>query len=359
MIKVCSKPPFFNHSLTGNFFLITILLFSFFITGSTYSQNPFKIVIDAGHGGKDPGRPNKSGIKEKDIVLNIALDLGKKLEQNGNEVIYTRDKDIFLSLRQRAKIANDADADLFISIHCNAFHDHRVYGSETFVYGLHVSKANFEVALKENEVIFLEDNYEENYQGFDPNSPESLIGLTLMQEEYLDQSILLASFVQDNFSKDLKRKNRGVKQSGFWVLHNTYMPSILIEAGFMTNASEGAYLNSKKGQREISNSIFKAIKKYKKAINFGVERNDNNENKRNIIYKVQIAAGKRKLDLKSYNFKGLSNLSRIKEGNLYKYFYSSSKNLVEIKKKKEFARKNGYSKAFIVGFENGKLFEVD
>ena len=255
MIKVCSKYTFFNHSLTGLLFLVVFQFVSGF-TNEIYSQKPFKIVIDAGHGGKDPGRPNKSGIKEKDIVLNIALDLGEKLKNSGNDVIYTRDKDVFLTLRQRAKIANDVDADLFISIHCNAFHDHRVYGSETFVYGLHVSKANFDVALKENEVIFLEENYEENYKGFDPKSPESLIGLTLMQEEYLDQSILLASFVQENFRNDLQRKNRGVKQSGFWVLHNTYMPSILIEAGFMTNPKEGAYLNSKKGQGEISNSIF-------------------------------------------------------------------------------------------------------
>ena len=358
MTKVCSKSLFFNHSLTGKALLIIILLFSCF-PESTYAQKPFKIVIDAGHGGKDPGRPNKSGIKEKDIVLNIALDLGKKLKNSGNEVIYTRDKDVFLTLRQRAKIANEADADLFISIHCNAFHDHKVYGSETFVYGLHVSKANFDVALKENEVIFLEENYEENYQGFDPKSPESLIGLTLMQEEYLDQSILLASFVQDNFRKDLNRKNRGVKQSGFWVLHNTYMPSILIEAGFMTNPDEGAYLNSKRGQVEISNSIYDAIIKYKKAINYSDDFEIKPNVQNSITYKVQIAAGKRRLELKSYNFKGLSNLSRIKQGSIYKYFYSSSKSLTEIKKKNKYARANGFPNAYIVGFENGKLFEVD
>ena len=358
MTKVCLKSLFFNHSLTGKALLILILIFAFF-PEVINAQKPFKIVIDAGHGGKDPGRPNKSGIKEKDILLNIALDLGAKLQNSGNEVIYTRDKDIFLSLRQRARIANEADADLFISIHCNAFHDHRVYGSETFVYGLHVSKANFDVALKENEVIFLEDDYEENYQGFDPKSPESLIGLTLMQEEYLDQSILLASFVQDNFTKNLNRKNRGVKQSGFWVLHNTYMPSILIEAGFMTNASEGAYLNSEKGQVEISNSIFDAIEKYKKAINYSDDYKIQVSNKNKIIYKVQIAAGKRRLELKSYNFKGLSNLSRIKQGSIYKYFYSSSDDLDEIRKKKKYARSNGYPNAYIVGFDNGKLFEVD
>ena len=264
-----------------------------------------------------------------------------------------------MTLRQRAKIANDVDADLFISIHCNAFHDHRVYGSETFVYGLHVSKANFDVALKENEVIFLEENYEENYKGFDPKSPESLIGLTLMQEEYLDQSILLASFVQENFRNDLQRKNRGVKQSGFWVLHNTYMPSILIEAGFMTNPKEGAYLNSKKGQGEISNSIFKAIEKYKKAINYSENIATQPQNISAITYKVQIAAGKRRLELEPYNFKGLKNLSRIKQGSIYKYFYSNSNSLEDIKEKKTFARRNGFPNAYIVGFENGKLFEVD
>ena len=315
MMKVCFIPSFFNHSLTACVLFVTFL---FFPTSSSeiYSQERFKIVIDAGHGGKDPGRPNKSGIKEKDIVLKIALDLGKKLENSGNEVIYTRDKDIFLTLRQRAKIANDADADLFISIHCNAFHDSSVHGSETFVYGLHVSDANFNVAKKENEIIFLDDHYQDDQETYSPTSTESLIGTTLMQEEYLDQSILLASFVQNNFTKNLKIRNRGVKQSGFWVLHNTYMPSILIEAGFMTNPKEGAYLNSKKGQIDISNSIYDAIESYKKAINYS-ENPVNESNTNDIVtYKVQIAAGKRRLELKSYNFKGLKSLSRVKDGTL-------------------------------------------
>ena len=358
MMKVCLIPSFFNHSLTASVLFVTFL---FFPTSSSeiYSQESFKIVIDAGHGGKDPGRPNKSGIKEKDIVLKIALDLGKKLENSGNEVIYTRDKDIFLTLRQRAKIANDVDADLFISIHCNAFHDSSVHGSETFVYGLHVSDANFNVAKKENEIIFLDDHYQDDQETYSPTSTESLIGTTLMQEEYLDQSILLASFVQNNFTKNLKIRNRGVKQSGFWVLHNTYMPSILIEAGFMTNPKEGAYLNSKKGQVDISNSIYDAIERYKKAINY-FENPVTESNTNDIVtYKVQIAAGKRRLELKSYNFKGLKSLSRVKDGSLYKYFYSSSTSLIEIRKKKKYARLNGYPNAYIVGFKNGKLFDVD
>ncbi len=359
MIKVCLKTPFFNHSLTGYVILITFHLLSGTIN-EIYSQEPFKIVIDAGHGGKDPGRPNSSGIKEKDIVLKIALDLGNKLEETGNKVIFTRDKDVFLTLRERASIANDVDADLFISIHCNAFHDSSVHGSETFVYGLHVSDANFNVAKKENEIVFLDDHYQDNQTTYNPTSTESMIGTTLMQEEYLDQSILLASFVQNNFTKDLKIRNRGVKQSGFWVLHNTYMPSILIEAGFMTNPEEGAYLNSKKGQLEISNSIFNAIEKYKKAINYSGSTVINSKNTNSTTYKVQIAASKKYVELKSYNFKGLKDLSRIKEGSTYKYFYSSSYSFDEIEIKKEFARANGYPNAYIVGFDiNGKRFDID
>ncbi len=358
MMKVCLIPPFFNHSLTACVLFITFLFFPGSLS-EIYSQERFKIVIDAGHGGKDPGRPNKSGIKEKDIVLKIALDLGKKLENSGNEVIYTRDKDIFLTLRQRAKIANDVDADLFISIHCNAFHDSSVHGSETFVYGLHVSDANFNVAKKENEIIFLDDHYQDDQETYSPTSTESLIGTTLMQEEYLDQSILLASFVQNNFTKNLKIRNRGVKQSGFWVLHNTYMPSILIEAGFMTNPKEGDYLNSKKGQVEISNSIYDAIERYKKAINYSENPLAESNTVDLVTYKVQIAASKRRLELKSYNFKGLKSLSRVKDGSFYKYFYATSTSLDGIRKKKKFARLNGYPNAYIVGFKNGKLFDVD
>ena len=178
-----------------------------------------------------------------------------------------------------------------------------------------------------------------------------------MQEEYLDQSILLASFVQDNFRKDLNRKNRGVKQSGFWVyiIHIW----ILIEAGFMTNPNEGVFLNSKKGQSEISNSIFNAIEKYKTSLGFSNEKNNYSNNTNLIIYKVQIAASKKKVELKSYNFKGLKNLSRVKQGSIYKYFFSSSKSLNEIERKKEHARSKGFTNAYIVGFENCRLFEVE
>jgi len=347
---------FFNPTLT-KYFVFAVL---FFNINNFYSQEKFKIVIDAGHGGKDPGRPTKFGFTEKEIALKIALNLGSLLEKDvSNEVIYTRKKDVFLRLRERAAIANNADADLFISIHCNSFHDTKVYGSETYVLGMHANERNFNIAKQENEVIFLEEDFQIQYDDFNPNSPENLIGLTLMQEDYLDQSILLANNIQNNFKNNLKLKNRGVKQSGFWVLHNTYMPSVLIEAGFISNPKEGAYLNTTKAQKDIAQNIYVAIVDYKKAyvadnIISGLEYANSN-----ITYKVQIAASKRKIELKSYNFKGLRNVSRLKSGKIYKYYYNTSSSLEDIKKKKKFAISKGFKNAFIVGFENGIQISLD
>ena len=189
-------------------FAVILTSYSFNII-TTNAEKPFIVVLDAGHGGHDPGNLG-NGYKEKDIALSIVLEVGKILEKQDNfKVIYTRKTDVFIKLHERAPIANKADADLFVSIHCDAF-TNNAYGAGTFVLGLHRSQANFEVAKRENEVIFLEDDYQENYEGFDPNSPESLIGMTLMQEEYLDQSILLASLIQNNFSKNLNRKDRSL-----------------------------------------------------------------------------------------------------------------------------------------------------
>jgi len=342
--------------------LIKILIPLIFIINflPTYSQEPFKIVIDAGHGGKDPGKPTEFGFTEKEIVLKIALKLGNLLEKDdSNKVIYTRKNDVFLKLRERAAIANNADADLFISIHCNSFHDKTVNGSETFVLGMHANERNFNIAKQENEVIFLEDDFEIEYDDFNPDSPENLIGLTLMQEDYLDQSILLANMIQNNFKNNLKIKNRGVKQSGFWVLHNTYMPSVLIETGFISNPKEGAYLNTSKAQNDIARNIYDAIIEYKQVytsnnIISNLEYANSNTN-----YKVQIAASKRKIELKSYNFKGLKMISRLKSGSLYKYYYGNSSSLKDIKSKQKLAISKGFKNAFIVGFENGIQIEIN
>ena len=243
------------------FIHLFVFVFLFFSSNSFTQnvKNEFVVVVDAGHGGKDPGNRG-NGYFEKNIALNIALNVGEILTQNKVKVVYTRTKDVFVDLYKRAQIANNANADLFISIHCDA-HNSNAYGAGTFVLGLHANERNFKIAQKENSVIYLEENYEQKYDGFDPNNPESVISLVLMQEEYLDQSIVAANYIQEFFVKDLNRRDRKVKQAGFLVLRNTYMPSVLIEAGFLTNKTEGQYLNSSKGQKEISASISKAILK--------------------------------------------------------------------------------------------------
>ncbi|MDG1328512.1 MAG: N-acetylmuramoyl-L-alanine amidase [Flavobacteriaceae bacterium] len=336
-------------------------------------DKPFIVVLDAGHGGHDPGNLG-NGYREKDIVLKIVLEIGRILEKQPNfKVIYTRKTDVFIKLHERAPVANRADADLFVSVHCDAF-TNNAYGAGTFVLGLHRSQANFEVAKRENEVIFLEDDYEENYEGFDPNSPESLIGMTLMQEEYLDQSILLASLIQNNFSKNLKRKDRSVKQAGFMVLYKSYMPSVLIETGFLTNKQEGAYLNSFKGQKEIANEIAKGIITYRNSLSNvsenslidsfqaksknQVSKNEAENSYDGVQFCVQIAASSKKLELQSYNFKGLNDVYRKKEGKLYKYYYGATSDYQKIISLKNSAKEKGYSTCYIVAFKDGEKLKL-
>jgi N-acetylmuramoyl-L-alanine amidase len=344
----------------------TILLCFFGLITNAQLKNDtksFVVVLDAGHGGKDPGRPTSYGYKEKDIALDIVLKVGKNLESiPGVSVIYTRKTDIFLELRERATIANKADADLFVSVHCNA-HDSQAHGTETYVLGLHRNDSNFKVAQKENEVIFLEKDYEKNYEGFDPTSPESFIGLTLLQEDYLDQSILLASTIQKNFTETLKRKNRGVKQAGFWVLHNTYMPSVLVETGFITNKKEGDYLNSKRGKIEVSKSISDAILSYKSILNPDIDILETPISTpletANIIFKVQIAASSKKLALKPYNFNGLDELSRKKKGKIWRYFYGETKDYNQAVIMKDMVVSRGYTTAFVVAYLNGDRISIE
>jgi len=364
------------------YFLILIsLCFTSFVFSSELhnkkkTPKPFVVVLDAGHGGHDSGNRG-NGYIEKDIALTVILEIGKILEkQPGFKVIYTRKTDIFLKLQERAAIANKADADIFVSVHCNS-HSSQAFGAETFVMGLSKSKQNMEIAQKENEVIFLEENYEENYAGFDPNSPESMIGMAVMQEEYLDQSIMLAGLVQNNMVNNLKRNDRSVKQAVFWVLHNTYMPSILVELGFLTNNTEGAYVNSSKGRSELAIEIANGIINYRNNLALGTDQAQNpvitkaeikeaintSEEKiyRNIDFKVQLAASKRKLDTKPQNFKGLEDMSRIKEDGLYKYYYGDTADYKKIQLMHKIAKQKGYSSSFIVAFKNGskvKLSEV-
>lgn len=246
-----------------NKFRVVLSLLLICVVSGVYAQN-FKVVLDPGHGGKDPGASYGNYI-EKHIVLDVALKVGELLKQDKDiKVIYTRKTDVFIELVERTRIANREKADLFVSIHVNAARNTAAYGAETFLMGVSKNASNLEVAKKENAVIALEDNYKVNYQGFDPNRPESLIGLTLMQEQFISQSIDLASKIQTRFTNDANRENRGVKQGPFWVLHSALMPSILIELGFVSNKEEGGYLNSEAGKNELAQAIAKAIIDYKK-----------------------------------------------------------------------------------------------
>jgi len=353
----------------------TLLLFVSFIivlTFPSYANNlnneaeKFVVVLDAGHGGKDPGNMG-NGYKEKDIALKVVLAIGNALEKDPNiKVIYTRKTDKFIDLFVRGKIANKAKADLFVSVHCDS-HTSQAFGAGTFVLGLHRNKTNFEVAKKENAVILLEDNYHQNYSGYDPNSPESAISIMMGMEDYLDQSIQLASLIQKNFVKKLKRKDRSVKQAGFIVLHQTVMPSVLVELGFLTNNKEGAYLNSKKGQKDMAKAVTDAILEYKKSLEQNVvhsvfededEIEDVTSNSddiyADITFKVQIAASSKSLEAEPYNFKGLTNISKEKIGSLYKYYYGATSNYSKTQQLVNEAKSKGYTSSYVVAFKNGK-----
>ena len=233
------------------------------------AQNSIKIktvVLDAGHGGKDTGAISKNGaIKEKDITLSVALKLGKMINSNYPDVkvVYTRKRDEYIELSKRAEIANRNKADLFISIHVNSQKGTTATGTETFVMGTHKSSSNFEICKLENSVIVLEEDYQSKYEGFDPNSPESYIIFSLLQNTHLEQSLKFAALIQDNFKLGPIKVNRGVKQGGLLVLWKTTMPAVLTEIGFISNPAESNQLRRDAVQSQIAARIFNAFAKYK------------------------------------------------------------------------------------------------
>lgn len=378
--------------MTGNMKLkLTFLTFIIFSTASFGQGNSkFKVVLDPGHGGKDYGAIYH-GFIEKNIALNVALKVGKLLEKDpAVDVIFTRKTDVFIELTERPNIANKADANLFVSIHCNGEVKKTAFGTETFVIGTTKNASQLEVAKKENSVITLEKDYKVKYAGFDPNAPETLIGITIQQEAYRSQSIDLASRVEEIFKEDLNRNKRGVKQAPFWVLHKTAMPSILIEMGFISYLPEGTYLNSDEGQDDMAKAIAKAILSYKKEYfvngdnsqdetpvividkkqpkaekpevvekpSKNTESNTPAASAKGVVFKVQIAASGKTLELVPSNFNGLSNITKDASSAVIKYYYGDTSEYNNAKELQEQAKAKGYSSAFIVAFKDGKKITV-
>ncbi len=366
------------RKITFNVLLLAILL----LCNSVYSQSAnFKVTLDAGHGGHDNGA-NYYGHIEKNIALAVVLKVGKLLEATPDiDVVYTRKTDVFIDLVERANIANRAAANIFVSIHCNANKNTAADGTETYVMGMTKIASNLEAAKKENSVITLEKDYKTKYEGFDPNSPETMIGFTLMQEEYLDNSISLASKVESEFAALGKKiRGGGVKQAPYMVLHKAYMPRILIEMGFISNYDEGKILDSEDGQNDIAMAVYKAIISYKneyfggydieaeiakslqKNNNSGAEQTIQTETKKNdnsdVVFKVQITASTRNINLEPKNFKGLKNISVDYSENIYKYLYGETSDYKESMKLLDEAKAKGYNSAFVIAFKNGKKINI-
>ncbi|HEX9979186.1 MAG TPA: N-acetylmuramoyl-L-alanine amidase [Flavobacterium sp.] len=378
---------------------ILVLLCGFSVA-SFGQSGKFKVALDAGHGAKDFGAVYNGHI-EKNIALAVATKVGRMLEStSGFEVIYTRKTDVFIDLVERANIANRADAHIFVSIHCNANKNTAAYGTETYVMGMTKNASNLEAAKRENSVITLEKDYKQKYEGFDPNSPESMIGMTLIQEEYLENSIALASKVQDIFTDALGKKSRGVKQAPYMVLHKAYMPRVLIEMGFISNPQDGAFLDSEEGQEQTAKAIADAIISYKKEY-FGNGAGDNSiaerpsqkvveppvsktpvdtiipepvvktpepkktetqvqqpAAKEGITFKVQLAVSSTKLDLVPSNFNGLNSVSMLTSNNLYKYMYGETNDYNSARNLLAEAKAKGYTSAFVIAFKDGKKITI-
>ncbi|UYW02231.1 N-acetylmuramoyl-L-alanine amidase [Flavobacterium agricola] len=354
-------------------YILTLLIVLFFVPICVTAQNgKFKVVLDAGHGGKDPGAI-ANGVKEKDVVLATTLLVGEMLEKEKDiEVVYTRKTDVFIELANRPKIANAAHANVFVSIHCNsAAKAPAAHGTETFVMGVTKNASNLEVARRENEVITLESDYKIKYDGYDPKSPESVIGTSILQEDNLIQSIELAAALEKNF-EGANRYSRGVKQAGFLVLRDIYMPRVLIELGFLTNKNEAKYLDSAAGQRKLAQQIANSIISYKKEYYGGdnlliadtapsttIATNVSDSKAiNNVEFKVQISASGKKLELKAQNFKGLSPISIESAGNLYRYYYGSTSSYDAAKELLKQAQAKGYDSAFVVAYKDGKKVSV-
>lgn len=369
----------------------------------------FVVVIDPGHGGHDPGAVGRRG-KEKNINLNVALKVGRLIQNNCNDVkvIYTRKTDVFIPLDRRAQIANNAKADLFISIHTNSVARGRtVRGAETYTLGLHRTEENLEVAKKENSVILIEDNYEQRYAGFNPNSSESYIIFEFVQDKNMEKSVKLATLIQRQFKSTAKRIDKGVHQAGFLVLRATSMPSVLVELGYISTPEEEQYLLSDVGSTALSNSIYQAFLNYKREHDAPGNRSrvqgqdlpepenkqeeamvetqtaepdaaiepakitkapspstrktatgTQNQTATRPVFKIQILVSNKVLPNKSKQLKGVSPVSYYREKGLYKYTYGESTDYNKILRMKRNITPK-FKDAFIIAFKNGEKMNVN
>jgi N-acetylmuramoyl-L-alanine amidase len=355
--------PFFIQKRVITTFLVlcafNLLVADAFSASSEDPKKIWKVVIDPGHGGKDPGALGKTS-REKDIVLAVALKLGNYISENFNDVdvIYTRKTDQFIELYRRAEIANKAKADLFISLHTNSWKTTNPVGSETYVMGLHTDEKNLAVAMKENAVITFEEDYTTKYEGYDPESPESFIVFSLMQNTYLEQSLNFASHVQTQFRDRAKRIDRGVKQAGFIVLWNTTMPSVLVEVGFISNPREESYLKSQTGQDYLASAIFRAFREYKLAIESRSDFSRVVDETPSIRFKVQIVASRKRIPLDSEHFSGFENVQEFNVGNVYKYAVGNETSYDDIMKYIQKV-KTRYSDSFIIAVQNDKIIPLN
>ena len=394
--------------------IVLISSVAFLLSSFSFKNGPFPgiktVVIDAGHGGKDPGCHGVS-YKEKDVALAVALKLGRYIEENCKDVkvIYTRKTDVFVELNQRAAIANKANADLFICIHCNASPNKTAFGSETYVMGLHKTKGNLDIAKRENASILMEDDYQKKYEGFDPNSDEATIIFTMYQNAYLEQSSNLAFKIQKYYKDKATRVDKGVHQAGFLVLWKTKMPSLLTEIGFLTNSREEKIIGSEKGQDYTATSLFLAFREYKNEMEGNkMKYNDELENKEpykfspldtmsslqsvvdtlagkrdtaevkvvkadtikkaadipvkeiksKISYRVQIASSDKKLPLTSDKFKGIEDVKEYQDDIAFRYTAGDLETMSKANSLQKELRKKGFPGAFVVVMKDGKRISL-
>jgi len=376
--KIINLYHIFSRNALGLLLLATLFVNPLFADDKKKKNNKIRtIVIDPGHGGKDSGTMGTKRYTqyEKHIALDISLKLGNYIKEAfpDIEIIYTRKTDVFLELWERTELANEKNADLFISVHCDGFTNPNPSGASVFVMGMSKLKANMDVAMRENSVMYLEDNFKEKYDGFDPKSPESYIVFSLMQNTFLDQSISIAEKIEDEFANRAKRKSRGVKQAPFYVISRVNMPSILIEAGFLTNPKEEDFLNTELGKDHIASAIFRGFRSYKESVDGAniSELDKSAVKKKEIIkiptpkkeittdkvaYKVQIGTYLKSMLSDKY-FMNLNVYEEIINGT-YKYYVGNAYSKVSADNVKVKMSEKGFKGAFVVAFYQDKRISM-